>query len=127
MRIVRAVVIIAMLVAPAWSHADEGSADDGISEADVARFLAFFDQLVDVVIADKDSCDKMAVDLGKTIDDHTDILALINDARARGKQLPAIAQDHFRGSVARMKPGTIKCAKDDNVHAAFRRMDTVSK
>lgn len=97
------------------------------AKADVDKFLAFFDKLVDVVVADKDSCPKMAADVNKLIDANQDVLKAGAEAKAKGMTLPKDAQDHMMASVKRMMPAAQKCGNDKDVQAAMQRMDMSKK
>jgi hypothetical protein len=99
--------------APALSDADK---------ADVAKWLAFFDKIVDTVVADKDACPKMAKDVNALVDANKDLLEKANAAVAAGKKLPEDAQKHMMDSAKKMMPAMQKCGADKDVQAAFMRM-----
>src|SRR4051812_48603910 len=97
------------------------------SKADVDKFLAFFDKLVDTVVADKDACPKMATDVNKLIDANQDLLKMGAEAKAKGMQLPKDAQDHMMASTKKMMGGMQKCGNDPEVQKAFQRLDMSKK
>jgi hypothetical protein len=97
------------------------------SKADVDKFLAFFDKLVDTVVADKDACPKMATDVNKLIDANQDLLKMGAEAKAKGMQLPKDAQDHMMASTKKMMGGMQKCGNDPDVQKAFQRLDMSKK
>jgi hypothetical protein len=99
-------------------------ADSTPAPGDVAKFLKFFDTLVDTVVGDKDTCPKMATDINALIDDNKEMLAMAKQAKAAGKTLPQDAQDHMKASVKRMLPAMQTCGRDPKVQAAFQRFDS---
>lgn len=112
----------------AAAHADTKAADKAApaaptaSDADAKKFIAFFDKIVDAVVADKDACPKMAADVNKLIDSNQDIIKMANEAEAAGKKLPKDAEDHMMASAKKMGPAMQKCGSDKDVNAAFMRL-----
>jgi hypothetical protein len=105
--------------------APSGSSD--VNKADVDKFLAFFDKIVDAVVADKDNCPKMATDINALIDANQDLLAMANKAQAEGKKLPKDAEQHMMQSAQKMGPAMQKCQSDKAVQSAFMRMASGGK
>lgn len=95
--------------------------------ADMKKFMAFFDKIVDTVVADQDSCPKMATDLNKVIDANKDVLEMAKKYADSGKKMPAEMQKHMQDQVQRMMPGMQKCGSDKAVNAAFARLDVGGK
>jgi hypothetical protein len=131
MKLFRIVVPVVLALAAGVSFADgsgsgsggSGSGSGGtVSDADVKRWLAFFDKLVDVVVNDKDSCPKMGSDLNSHIDANQDLLAAAQKARAEGKQLPPDAVKHMTGSFQKMGPAMMACKDDASVKSAIQRL-----
>ena len=102
--------------------ASGGTALNDADKADVAKWLAFFDKIVDKVVADKDSCPTMAKDVNALVDANKDLLEKANAAVAAGKKLPEDAQKHMMDSAKKMMPAMQKCGNDKDVQAAFMRM-----
>ena len=96
---------------------------DTPAAGDVARFLAFFDKMVDLIVLDKDDCAKMATDVNKHLDDNKELLDMAAAAQAKGQKLPDAARDHLTESskkmLAALQP---KCMKDKGVQAAIQRL-----
>jgi hypothetical protein len=90
--------------------------------ADVKLFLAFFDKLVDIAVADKDDCKKMAADLNKHIDGNKALLDRAKEAQAKGEKLPDSAKEHMMNQVKRLMGAMQKCGADADVQAALNRM-----
>jgi len=102
-------------------------ADKAPPKADVDKYLAFFDKLVDTIVADKDDCKKVAADVNKMLDDNTALLKMAADAQAAGMKLPKEAVDHMVEGSKRMMPTMQKCGKDADVNKAFQRMSMKPK
>jgi hypothetical protein len=94
------------------------------AKADVDKWLAFFDKLVDIVVADKDACPKMATDVGAHIDANADLLKKAQEAEDKGQKLPKDAEDHMKASAQKMMGGMQKCMNDKGVQAAFSKLMT---
>ncbi len=123
-------VFIALAVTAGIASADAPKKDTATSTAssdDVKKFLAFFDKLVDTVVADKDSCPKMAKDVNALIDANQAVLEMAKKAKESGKQLPDDAKQHMMESAKRMMPAMQKCGNDKDVNAAFQRLDMAKK
>ena len=101
--------------------------DTEMKPAAVTKWLAFFDKLVDTVVADQDSCERMATDVGTVIDTNRDSLALAHAARARHEKLPESAQEHMMEGVKKMEPGIENCGGNDHVKAAFAKLEVADK
>ena len=97
------------------------------AKADVDKFLAFFDKLVDVIVANKDSCPAMAAGVNKHIDANADLMKMAAEAKAAGKELPKEAKDHMMASTKKMMGAMQKCGNDPDVQKAFMRMDMSKK
>jgi hypothetical protein len=97
-------------------------ADDGPSDADIKKWLAFIDKLADTAVADKDSCSKMGPDLHAILDKNADVLELAKKAKESGKKLPADAQAHAQETFKRMVPALMTCKDDAAVKKAMERL-----
>ena len=91
-------------------------------KADIAKYLAFFDSVVDAVVKDADNCPTMASDINALVDKNMDLIKKASEAVAAGKKLDDESQKHMMDSVKRMVPAMKKCGKDKNVQAAMMRM-----
>jgi hypothetical protein len=108
---------------PAAKQPDKQPATKQMSDADVTRWLAFFDKLVATVAKPSASCDKLAVDVSVVIDQNKDAIEIARTARASGKKLPEAAQQHMLEGVKKMVPAMQKCGQHDKVRAAFAKLD----
>jgi hypothetical protein len=97
-------------------------ADDGPSDADLKKWLAFIDKLADTAVADKDSCAKMGPDLNALLDKNADMIELAKKAKESGKKLPADAQTHAQEAFKRMVPALMNCKDDAGVKKAMERL-----
>ena len=92
------------------------------SKADVDKWTAFFDKTVDIVVADKADCNKMAGDLTKHIDANQEILKKAQEAKAKGQTLPKDAQDHMAAGAQKLFTALKeKCLNDKGVQAAIEK------
>ncbi len=87
----------------------------------VQRWVAFFDKVVDAVVADKDDCAKMATAVNGLIDANAALLA--QAVTLKGKSLPKDAEAHMLASAQKMAAALMqKCETDRGVQAAFQRL-----
>lgn len=122
MKILRPFVALALLAGVASAQPPAASADE-MRPADVTKWLAFFDRLVDAVVKNEDACDKMAKDVAYVIDSGQDSIALARSARTQHKKLPEAAQQHMIDGVKKMSPGIDKCGDNERVKAAFAKLE----
>lgn len=95
------------------------------SKEDLEKWLAFFDKVVDTVVADKADCAKMTTDLNAMMDDNKVLIEKAKEARNSGKQMPKDVQDRVMANVRRMGEALKeKCLNDKGVQAALDRMGT---
>ena len=92
------------------------------NKADIDKFLAFFDKIVDAVVKNSADCPKMASELNKLIDANQEILKTAAEEQAKGMQLPKDAQDHMMAQAKKMMGAAQKCGNDKDVQAALQRM-----
>lgn len=90
--------------------------------ADVQQFVAFFDKLVDIAVADKDDCKKMSGDLNKHIDDNKALLDKAAEAQSKGQKLPDSVKSHMMDKTKVLMGAMQKCGADKDVQAALSRM-----
>jgi hypothetical protein len=109
--------------APAPTAPAPREAANEMSPNDIARFLAFFDDLVDVVVHDAESCDKMAFDVSALLDASQPTMAIARAAHAAHKHMPEAAQYHLLDGVRRMSSGVENCSGNAHVKAAFAKLD----
>lgn len=113
-------VALASCLFSATVHADTGS---GPSKADMEKFMAFFDKLVDIVVADKADCSKMSADITKHIDANAELLKKGEEARAKGQKPPKDVQDHLVAGGRKMAAALQeKCMQDKGVQGAISRL-----
>ena len=94
-----------------------------MTSAEVAKWLGFFDQLVGAVVANQESCEKMANEVSRVIDANHESLTIARSARLQHKKLPESAQQHMLDGVRRMGPGIEKCGDNEHLRAAFAKLD----
>jgi hypothetical protein len=128
LRMIPVVLALAAGVSYADAGAGSGSASGGtVSDADAKRWLAFWDKLVDTVVADKDSCTKMGTDVNALIDANKDMLATAQKAKAAGKTLPPDGVQHMKDTAPKLMGAVASCYKDANVKSAFQRLNLGSQ
>jgi hypothetical protein len=98
-----------------------------MAPAEVTRWIAFFDKLVEAVVANEQSCDKMANDVAAVIDANKSSIAMVRTARDHGKKLPLSAQHHMIDGVKKMTPGIENCSNNEKVKAAFAKLETAGE
>jgi hypothetical protein len=91
-------------------------------KADIAKWLVFFDSIVDTVVKDKDNCPTMAADINALVDKNADLIKKAEAAVAAGKKLDDASKKHMMDSVKKMIPAMQKCGTDKDVQAAMMRM-----
>ncbi len=106
------------------AHAEPDRRPVEMSAADTAKWLAFFDQLVDTMVRTAAApCDKMAAEVNAVIDANRDAVAVARAAHTAGRKLPKAAQQHMRAGVQTLLPGMRRCGSEGTVRAAFARLD----
>ena len=116
----KALVIVVALCGVAFADADK---DPEVSAADAARFVGFFDQVVDTVSTNKDDCASMTKSLNALFDANTGLIADANKAKDEGKRLPKASDQHVAAGAQRIVADLKKCASDKPVQEAFKRLD----
>jgi hypothetical protein len=116
----KALAIVVALCGVSFADAEK---DPEVSAADAARFVAFFDQVVDAVATNKDDCANMTKNLNTLFDANTAVIADAIKAKDDGKHLPKSADEHVAAGAQRMVADLEKCASDKPVQEAFKRLD----
>ena len=103
--------------------ADKGKKEP-LSQATAERFIAFFDKLVAIVVANKEDCPKMAGAMNKHIEENRPLLKLVAEARSQNKHLPQHIKDKIAKKAAEeLTPAMVaKCNKDRGVRSALLRI-----
>jgi hypothetical protein len=119
---------LGLLAAPALAD-DKKPADTSkeVGAEDVKKWLAFFDTVVDTVVADKGSCDKMGDDLAGLMTKNADIIKTANEHKAAGKKLPKDAQTHMLDGIKKMGGSLQPCMKNEKVKGAFDKFNDKDK
>lgn len=117
--------LLALVLAAGVAHAEQAPPE--MNAGDTAKWLTFFDKLVDVVVKSSSTCDKMAGDVNRVIDANKEAVAVARTAHAQGKKLPQAAQQRMMEGVKKMVPGMQKCGQNDKVRAAFAKLDLTRK
>ena len=107
---------------PAEKPADK-PARDPVSEADAQRYLAFFEKLVAVVVANQNDCAKMAAAIDAHVEANQALVKEIAEAKNRGKELPTAVKAKIQQKVKdELQPALQKCIQDKAVKAALERL-----
>jgi len=134
LRIVPVLPLALLLAASPLASADAPKAGSGagsaapapsggtVSDADVKKWLAFWDKLVDTFVSNKGNCPKMGTDINALIDANKDLIAMANKARADGKQLPPDAVQHMTDAFKKAAGAMAGCMSDPNVKAAVQKL-----
>jgi hypothetical protein len=118
----------AMFLAVAFASATAAAQPDKqapaeVTPSDAKRWIALFDSIVDTVVANREDCSKMASGINTLVDGNQETIAIARDAKAKGKRLPASAQQQMAEGARRMVAALDKCGRDESVGAAFKRLD----
>jgi hypothetical protein len=102
--------------------ADKGKKEP-LSQATADKFIAFFDKLVEIAVATKDDCAKMATAVNGHVDANQALLKEIADAKAQNKEAPQAMKDHVTQKTRdELQPAMAKCGQDKAVLTAFGRL-----
>ena len=108
---------------PAKDAPAPAPAKEEISAADAQKVLDFFNKFADAIIANKDSCPKMAVAINGVIDSNKAFIEQANKMKAENKKLPKAVEDKMGARMKEFLPIVMKCKDDKDVAAAMQRMD----
>ena len=107
---------------------DKAGKREQLSQATADKFVAFFDKLVAVVVANKEDCTKMANAVNAHVDANQPLLKEIADAKDQHKEPPQAMKDHvLQKTRDELQPAMAKCGQDKAVMNAFTRLRTGPK
>ena len=110
-----AIALATLCLATGLAHAD--------AAADVDKFLVWFDGFADLATADQTNCQKMGVDLNKSLDDNKAIVDAAKRAMDSGDEIPGDAATHMVETNKRLSAAVkAKCSSDTNVTHAMTRL-----
>lgn len=102
---------------------DKSAKKETLAQSTAERFVAFFDKLVDLVVASKDDCTKMAAAVNAHVDANQPLLKEVSDAKAQNKEPPQAMKDHVTQKTRdELQPAMAKCGQDKAVMNAFMRI-----
>jgi hypothetical protein len=103
---------------------DKAAKKEMVSDEMAQRFLAFFEKLVGIVVANKEDCTKMATEVNAHVDASQGVIKDATDARLQGKDLPQPVRDKIAKRTAdELGPAMMaKCSNDRGVMTAFARI-----
>jgi hypothetical protein len=116
-------IVAALVLSAMASFARAETPKSELAPADVTKLLAFFDRLVDAVVANKADCAKMAKAVDAVVESSKEVRAMAEKARKENKKLPAAAQQHMLDGAKQMVPAMQQCGGDAAVVAAFKKLD----
>ena len=117
------IILAAMLVSGVATAQGDAPPAQTMTASEVTKWITFFDKLVDTVVKDQTTCDKMAVDVNAVVDAHKDAIAVAKAAKAQGRKLPPDAQQKMVDGVKKMIPGMQNCGQNEKVRGAFAKLD----
>jgi hypothetical protein len=126
MTFLRSILVVVAVASPSASVRAQPPTQPPTQEmpaSDVTKWLGFFDKLVDAVVRNETSCDKMAAEVTSVIDANRDSLTIARTARSEHKKLPESAQQHMLDGVKKMGPGIEKCGDNEKVKNAFAKLE----
>jgi hypothetical protein len=120
-----AAAILVGVAAPAFADkpADK-PAKEMVSDADAQRFLAFFEKLVAIVVANQNDCAKLAAAIDAHVAANEALVKQLALAREQNKQLPPVIKAKIEKRIRdEFQPALQKCLQDKAVKSALERMD----
>jgi hypothetical protein len=118
----KTMLALALAIGVATARADAPKQTEMEPEL-VTKLLAFFDRLVDVMVAAKADCEKMAKDATSVIETNKAVTEAATKAKKDGKKLPKDAIDHMGETARRAVPAVQACGGDGRLHKAFKLLD----
>lgn len=123
MKLHRALFLAVAFASATASAQPDKQAPAEVTPSDAKAWVALFDQIVDTVVANRESCPKMASGIHTLVDTNQPTIAIARDAKAKGKRLPAAAMRAMAEGAQRMIAALDKCGRDESVADAFKRLD----
>jgi len=117
------IILAAMLVSGVSMAQGDAPPAQTMTASEVTKWITFFDKLVDTVVKDQTTCDKMAVDVNAVVAANKDAIAVAKAAKAQGRKLPPDAQQKMVDGVKKMIPGMQNCGQNEKVRGAFAKLD----
>ena len=108
---------------PAEKPADK-PARETVPEADAQRYLAFFEKLVAIVVANQRDCARMAAAIDAHVEANDALVKEVAAAKQRNKQLPPAIRAKIQQKIKdELQPALQKCLQDKAVKAALERLE----
>lgn len=109
---------------PAEKPPAEKPPRETVSDADAQRYLAFFEKLVAVVVANQNDCAKMAAAIDAHVEANQALVKEVALAKQRNKQMPPAVKAKIQQKVKdELQPALQKCVQDKAVKAALERLE----
>lgn len=93
-----------------------------LSAADVAKVEKFFNEFVDAIVKNQDSCPKMATAINSVFTANEAWLSKLADS---GKDLPESAKERMAKRNGEMMGAAMKCKDDKDVNTAMMRFTSL--
>ena len=117
-------IAFALVLAGGVASAQDSAAQQQQMKPDeVSKWIGFFGKLVDTVVKNQTTCDKMAVEVNAVVDANKEAIAVAKAAKQQGRKLPADAQQKMVEGVKKMIPGMQNCGQNEKVRGAFAKLD----
>ena len=127
MKLLSSMLVVAFATSAAFAQEpkaqEQKQAPAEVTPSEAQNWIALFDKVVGAVVSNREDCAKMASDLNVVVDANQATIAMAKDAKAKGKKLPASAQQHMVDGARKMMGSLDKCGRDQKVGAAFARID----
>ena len=127
MKLLSSMLVVAFATSAAFAQEPKAQepkqAPAEVTPTEAHNWIMLFDKIVDTVVANREDCTKMASDINVVVDANKSTIAMAKDAKAKGKKLPASAQQHMMDGARKMMGSLDKCGRDEKVGAAFARID----
>jgi hypothetical protein len=127
MKLVGSMMVVAFATTAAFAQEPKAQepkqAPAEVTPTEAHNWITLFDKVVDAVVTNREDCAKMASGINVVVDANQSTIAMAKDAKAKGKKLPASAQQHMVDGARKMVGSLDKCGRDEKVGAAFARID----
>jgi hypothetical protein len=122
MRALRTVTLVIALAGASTAYAEEAKKPTPMEATDVAKLLAFYNELVDHAVKHAAECAGLASALDGVVNRNMNTIQMTWAAKKAKKIVPPEAQQQLDKREREMVGALRRCWSDDRVKAVFKRM-----